>query len=230
MASGYKIVDHRTGTSYPIPDCDTYEEALFVVRDRKLGDRVAIVPASWQTPFFLGRKVYPCPAKDEPVPILTYHGSGPKRVMTQEHPCLFLAAQKPKNPEEARYAPEILTVGYHPPSKMCHHPLCAREAHRKGYKCSCPAGDEPLPKMYYAPGGPVTRVMVYAHPCQSYPGETCNHVRCAWIAHSNDDYHCRQSTLASLQARTDLWRIESLVRKDAFTRWQRRRGGAKTKT
>ncbi len=214
MPSGYKIVDRLTGTPYPIPDVFArYEEALFVVKDCKLGASVIIVPASFDTPFVLSGKVYPCPAKDEPIPELTYYGSGPKRVMVQEHPCLFPVAEKVKKPEVTRYAPEILTAGYHPPRKMCHHALCARKAHRNGYQCPCPAGDEPTPKTYYRaetpclvrPGEtchharctkkahPVKRMMVREHPCRINPGKRCHHVFCAWQAHSTDDYQCQQS-------------------------------------
>ena len=208
MSNGYKIVDRRTGARCLVPEFDTYEEALLAVNDRKLARSVVIVPAGFDgTPFVLGPKVYPCPAKDEPVPLLTYYGSGPKRVMAQEHPCLF------------------------DPGKMCHHPLCARNAHHSGYQCPCPAGDEPMPKMYYHASGPVSTVMVYAHPCQFHPfhpDEVCHHVSCAWKAHSNENYECQQTAPPSLEATANLWRIESLSRKAAFARWKRRRAAART--
>src|SRR5207253_1836716 len=107
--SGYKLVNRLTGTayegttlvnrfrgtSYPVPDVfDSYEEAFRVVSHCGQRYRVVVVPASFHTPLFvLGKKVYPCAAKDEPIPKLTYYGSGPKRVMVQEHPCLFPAAE-----------------------------------------------------------------------------------------------------------------------------------------
>ncbi len=204
--SGYKLVNRFTGTayegntlvnrfrgtSYPVPDVfDSYEEAFRVVNHCRQTYRVVIVPASFHTPLFvLGKKVYPCPAKDEPIPKLTYYGSGSKRAMVQEHPCLFPVAEKVKKPEVTRYAPEILTAGYHPPRKMCHHALCARKAHRNGYECSCPAGDEPMPKRYGVAG--VKRVAVREHPCQIHPGKRCHHVFCAWQAHSDDAYECHQ--------------------------------------
>lgn len=213
MGNGYKIVDRRSGTPYP-DVFETYVEALNVVNKYALDASVVIVPARFHTPlvdwFIFGGKVYPCQAKDEPVTELTYYGSGPKRVMVQEHPCFFPVAEKLKKPEVARYAPEILNAGYYPPTKMCHHALCARMAHRNGYQCRCPAGDEPMPKSYYCSetpclvrpsetchhvrctkkAHPVKRMMVRQHPCQFHPGKRCHHVFCAWEAHSNDDYQC----------------------------------------
>jgi len=214
VTSGYKIVDRRLGTPYP-DVFETLTEAWDVVKKYALNGSVVVVPARFRTPFvdwfILDGKVYPCTVKDVPIPELTYCGSGPKRFMVQEHPCLFPVAEKRQNkPEAARYAPEILTPGYHPPSKMCHHALCARTAHRNGYECPCPAGEEPMPRTYYRsetpclvrPGEmchhvqctkkahPVKRMMVHEHPCQFHPGETCRHVSCAWEAHSNDEYQC----------------------------------------
>ncbi len=126
--SGYKLVNRFTGTAYessilvsrlrgtpyPIPDVfDSYIEACRVVSHCGQNYRVVIVPASFQTPLFvLGNKVYPCPAKDEPV-IRTYYGSYTKLVIAQEHPCLSNTG------------------------KMCHHIWCARKAHRNDYQCAC---------------------------------------------------------------------------------------------
>ena len=207
LSSGYKIVDRRTGTPLTPDVFDRYEVAVSVALMLRSQYR-AVVPAGFHgIPFVFGAKVYPCPAKDEPVPVLTYHGSGPKRVMVQEHPCVF------------------------DPGKMCHHPLCAAKAHHNDYRCPCPAGHDPMPKMYYHPDGPVARVMVCPHPCEFhpfYPSEVCHHVSCAWEAHSNDDYRCQQSTPPSLEASTNLWRIESVSRKDAFARWKRKRRAVKT--
>jgi hypothetical protein len=212
MTSGYKILDVRSGNPYP-DVFETYVETLNAVKKYALGASAVIVPARFHTPFvgwfFFGGKVYPCPAKDEPIAELTYRGSGPKRVMVQEHPCLFPVAERLKKPEVARYVPEILNAGYRAPSKMCHHAVCARTAHRNSYKCPCPAGEEPMPRTYYRsetpcllrPGEtchharctkkahPVRRMMVREHPCQGHSGKSCHHVFCAWEAHS-DDYQC----------------------------------------
>ncbi len=136
--------------------------------------RQMILQSLGHPPFILGKRTYPCPATEEllfvPVCLMTYRRSGPKRVMVQEHPCLFHMG------------------------KLCHHLLCARKAHHKGYRCPCPAGDEPIPKTYGHSGFAKRRVvtMVRKHPCQFHPGKLCHHVSCSWEAH-RIGYQCQQN-------------------------------------
>jgi len=112
--------------------------------------------------FIFGGKVYPCQAKDEPVTELTYYGSGPKRVMVQEHPCLYRLGK-------------------------CRHITCASKAHHNGYECPCPAGE-----VTYAPGTTFVRrsAMFHEHPCAFVSGKMCHHIPCAVEAHQNG-YQCQ---------------------------------------
>jgi hypothetical protein len=134
--------------------------------------RETILQSLGHPPFILEKKEYPCPVSQKECvsfPLRAFRGSGPKRVMVREHPCLFHRG------------------------KLCHHLLCARKAHRNDYECPCPAGQEPIPK-WYGPSRIVKSAVetVREHPCQIHPGRFCHHVSCSWEAH-RIGYQCQHS-------------------------------------